>query len=35
MDEGYAYVVGSYFKGHAATGYSTRFEDFTIWPITP
>ena len=35
MDEGYAYAVGSYFKGHAVTGYSTRFEDFTIWPLTP
>ena len=35
MDEGYVYAVGSYFKGDAVTGYATRFEDFTIWPLTP
>ena len=35
MDEGYVYAAGSYFKGDAVTGYATRFEDFTIWPLTP
>ena len=35
MDEGYVYAVGSYFNGDAVTGYATRFEDFTIWPLTP
>ena len=29
------YAVGSYFNGDAVTGYATRFEDFTIWPLTP
>ena len=33
MDEGNVIAVGSFFEGHGITGYSTRFEDFTIWPI--
>ena len=33
MDEGNVLAVGSFFEGHGVTGYSTRFEDFTIWPI--
>ena len=33
MEEGSVYAVGTYFSGHGVSGYSTRFEDFTIWPI--
>ena len=32
MEAGTVYAVGSYFTGHGVAGYSTRFEDFTIWP---
>ena len=32
MESGRVYAVGSYFTGHGVAGYSTRFEDFTIWP---
>ena len=32
MDVGTVYAVGSYFTGHGVAGYSTHFEDFTIWP---
>ena len=35
MDEGSVHAVGSYFRGHGVAGHSTRFEDFTIWPLTP
>ena len=32
MEAGTIYAVGSYFTGHGVDGYSTRFEDFTVWP---
>ena len=32
MEAGSVFTVGSYFSGHGVPGYSTRFEDFTIWP---
>ena len=31
-EAGNVFAVGSYFTGHGVSGYSTRFEDFTIWP---
>ena len=34
MEEGSVSAVGSYFSGHGVSGYSTRFEDFTIWPLS-
>ena len=33
MEEGSVYAVATYFSGHGVSGYSTRFADFTIWPI--
>ena len=33
MEEGSVYAVGTYFRSHGVAGHSTRFEDFTIWPI--
>ena len=33
MGAGRVYAVATYFTGHGVSGYSTRFEDFTIWPI--
>ena len=34
MEEGRVSAVGSYWPSHAIAGYSTRFRQFTIWPIS-
>ncbi len=31
VDAGYVSAIGSYFQDDGIAGYSTRFEDFTIW----
>lgn len=31
IDAGYVSAIGSYFQDDGIAGYSTRFEDFTIW----
>ena len=33
LGEGGVYAVGSYFNSDGVDGHSTKFEDFTIWPI--
>ena len=33
MDEGSVYAVGTYFSSDGVSGYSTQFEEFSIWPL--
>ncbi len=34
MEAGSIFAVGNYFTGGGVAGYSTRFKDFAIWPLS-